>query len=339
MQYTRLGRTGLEVSRSAFGALPIQRLSFSDAGELLRKAFDGGINYFDTARAYSDSEEKMGRALQEVRSRIFIATKTMASEAEAFWEDLRKSLSMLNTEYIDVYQFHNPKQVPLAGSSLYECMLKAREQGKIRFIGLTSHSLENATAALRSGLYDTIQFPLSALSNEAEMAMAEECGRRDVGFVAMKALCGGLLESAALSMAYLRSMKHVVPIWGFQRAEEIDEVFSLEETPGLLDEEMKKRIARVREELSGDFCRGCGYCQPCAGGIEIQNCARMPYLLKRAVWQNFVTSEWQEKMAKIENCIDCGKCKERCPYGLDCPGLLRFALADFRAFMAEKRLV
>ncbi|MDR3230238.1 MAG: aldo/keto reductase [Synergistaceae bacterium] len=339
MQYTQLGNTGLRVSRSGFGALPIQRLSIEDAGDLLRRAFDGGINFFDTARAYSNSEEKVGLALGGVRDRFFLATKTQATTVEGFEADLAKSLILLKTDHVDIYQFHNPKEVPLRESPLYECMLKARAEGKIRFIGITNHRIDNALTAIRSGLYDTLQYPLSALSGEKELDMVAEGGRRGMGVIAMKALCGGLLTSADLSMSCLRPMTHVVPIWGFQRPAEVDEVLSLEETIGDLTGEMRARIERVRSELGKDFCRGCGYCQPCPKGIEIQNCARMPFLLRRAVWQNFTSPEGREKMERIETCINCGACKSRCPYELDCPSLLRAALADFRAFIAEKGLV
>jgi aryl-alcohol dehydrogenase-like predicted oxidoreductase len=334
MQYTQLGRTKLTVSRSSFGALPIQRLSVSEAGILLRKAFDGGINLFDTARAYSDSEEKIGAALSDVRDKIVLATKTQAATPEAFRSDLETSLSLLKTDYIDIYQFHNPKRLPLAGEALYDCMLEAREQGKIRFIGVTNHGIDNALSAIASGLYDTLQFPLSALSSEKELAMAKKCGEHGIGFIAMKALCGGLLTSAAPTMAFLRSLTHVVPIWGFQRAEEIDEVLTLEKDPPAFGDAMRRRIERDRAEMGGDFCRGCGYCRPCAKNIEINDCARMPFLLRRAVWQVFVTPEWQAKMALIEECIDCGQCRSRCPYDLDCPALLRAALKDYREFLA-----
>ena len=338
MQYTRLGRTDLTVSRSSFGALPIQRVSAAEAGMLLRKAFDGGINFFDTARAYSDSEEKMGLALTDIRDKIIIATKTAARTPETFRNDLETSLRLLKTEYIDIYQFHNPAVLPLSGDPLYECMLTAREQGKIRFIGVTNHGIDNALSAIASGLYDTLQFPLSALSSDRELAMAKDCGANDIGFIAMKALCGGLLTSAAPSMAYLRSMTHVVPIWGFQKSSEIDEVLELENSPPLFDGEMKERIERDRAELGGGFCRGCGYCQPCIKNIEINNCARMPFLLRRAVWQEFVTPEWQEKMLRIDDCVDCGQCRTRCPYELDCPELLRVALLDYRSFLEEKHI-
>jgi aryl-alcohol dehydrogenase-like predicted oxidoreductase len=338
MEYTRLGRTNLTVSRSSFGALPIQRLSTAEAGVLLRKAFDGGINFFDTARDYSDSEEKIGLALSDIRDKIVISTKNHAQTPEDFRKNLETSLSLLKTDHIDIYQFHNPAKVPLSGDPLYECMIEARGQGKIRFIGITNHGIDNASQAIASGLYDTLQFPLSALSSDREIEMAKDCGKHGMGFIAMKALCGGLLTSAAPSMAYLRSMSYVVPIWGFQRAEEIDEVLTLEKNPPILDGEMKERIERDRAELAGDFCRGCGYCLPCAQNIEINDCARMPFLLRRAVWQKFVAPQYQEKMELINKCIDCGQCRSRCPYKLDCPSLLRVALKDYRAFLKEKNI-
>jgi len=338
MQYTKFGRTELLVSRSGFGALPIQRLSVPEAGLLLLKAFDGGITFFDTARTYSDSEEKIGKALCDVRGKIIISTKTPATTPEIFWQHLEKSLTMLKTDYIDIYQFHNPDSVPSFDSPLYECMLKAREQGKIRFIGVTNHGIDNAWTAIRSGLYDTLQFPLSAISSDREVDLAKACGENGMGYIAMKALCGGLLTSAAPSMAFLRAMTHVVPIWGFQRAEEIDEVFALEKNPPDYSGVMKERIERERAELGRNFCRGCGYCMPCTKNIEINTCARMPLLLRRAVWQKFTTPEWRANMALIDECIDCGQCLPRCPYKLDCPTLLRAALKDYREFIAEKRI-
>ncbi len=335
MQTILLGNTGLAVSRSAFGALPIQRLPIDEAAALLRRAYESGINFFDTARAYSDSEQKMARGLADVRERIVIATKTGSSAPEVFWEHLECSLRTLQTGYVDIYQFHNPAAVPLADSPMYRCMLEAREQGKVRHIGITCHLLANARIAMESGLYETIQYPLSALSSQAEIDFAVECGERGIGVIAMKALCGGLLPSAAPSMAYLRGMPYVVPIWGFQRDSELDEVLALEQNPPALDEAMLARIEQYRAELAGDFCRGCGYCMPCAAGIQINTCARMPLLLRRAVYQSFLTPEWQREMRRIEDCTGCGLCMTRCPYGLEIPRLLRTAWEDYQAFSKE----
>lgn len=332
MHYTTLGRTGLKVSRSAFGALPVQRVPMEEAAKLFNMAYEGGINFYDTARSYTDSEEKIGNALSNLREKIIIATKTPSSTAEGFWSDLETSLKLMKTEYIDIYQFHNPQAIPLEGSELYECMQKAKQQGKIRFIGITAHRLDNAETAADSGLYDTIQYPLSALSDEREIEFARSCKDKNIGVIAMKAMCGGLLPSAAPSMAFLRDMDHVVPIWGFQKASEIEEVLSLEQNPPALDEIMLNEIEKYKHELAADFCRGCGYCKPCEAGIEIDMCARMPLLLRRAVWQSFVSDAWREKMERINNCTNCLKCRSRCPYNLDTPQLLRNALDDYYEF-------
>lgn len=335
METTRLGRTGLTVTRSAFGALPVQRLTLEEGAALLRRGFEMGINFFDTARGYSNSEEKMGMGLSDVRDRIVIATKTPSTAAEGFWRDLEASLSMLKTDYIDIYQFHNPSKVPAAGSEAYACMVEAKKQGKIRHIGITCHLLSNAYEALESGLYDTIQYPLSALSSDEEVEWAKKCGERDVGVIAMKALCGGLLTSAAPSMAFLRPMAHVVPIWGFQRDGELNEVIELEKNPPALDEAMRERIERDRAELGGDFCRGCGYCMPCTVGIRINMVARMPQLIRRSPPAPFFSDDWNEAFAVAETCTDCGLCMSRCPYGLEIPRLIRVAIEDRKAYAAE----
>jgi len=335
MNYTILGRTNLKVSRSAFGVLPLQRVPMPEAIKLLNMAYNGGINFYDTARGYSDSEEKIGAALSHIREKIIIATKTPSSSAEGFWQDLDKSLKLLKTDYIDIYQFHNPAVVPLKTSKLYECMQNAKKNGKIRFIGITAHKLSNAKEALKSDLYDTIQYPLSALSSEDEIGFARLCAAKNIGVIAMKAMCGGLLQSSAPTMAFLRDIEHVVPIWGFQKAAEIEEVLAFEKNPPTLDAKMLQTIEKLKNELAGDFCRGCGYCKPCPQDIEIDWCARMPLLLRRAPWQNFMTDDWQEKMKRIKLCTDCQACRSRCPYNLDAPKLLKDALKDYTEFRAK----
>ena len=336
MEMTCLGKTGLFVTRSAFGALPIQRLTVEEAVKLLLRAYDAGINFYDTARNYTDSEEKLGAAFAGKRSQIIIATKTSATTEEKFWLDLNTSLKNLRTDYIDIYQFHNPDPVCDAKDSpIYACMLQAQREGKIRHIGVTCHKITNARLALNSGLYATIQYPLSALSSDEEILFAQECGKQNVGFIAMKALSGGLLDSAAYSMAYLRFMPHVVPIWGFQFDKDLDEVIQLENNPPLLDEKMKEIIAKHRKELTGDFCRGCGYCLPCTMEIRINWMARMPQLIRRAPYQQFFTKEWQLEHKKIEDCTECEDCLERCPYDLDIPRLLKASAADYIIFGKE----
>ncbi|MBQ9367874.1 MAG: aldo/keto reductase [Victivallales bacterium] len=335
MRRITLGKTGISVNANGFGALPIQRISKEEAGKLLRKAFDGGIDYFDTARYYTDSEEKMGLALADVRERITISTKTAAKKAEEFWKDLHTSLSLLKTDHIDIYQFHNPNFVPKYGdgTGLMEAMAEAKQQGKIRFIGITNHGLPRAKEAIESGLYDTLQFPLSYLSTDAELELSSLCKKANMGLIAMKALSGGLITDSATACAFLAQYGNIVPIWGIQREKELDEFLAYNQNTPALTEAMKQRIAQDRQELSGEFCRGCGYCMPCPAGIEINNCARMSLLLRRAPQSVHLNAEWQAKMMKVKECKHCGRCKSKCPYGLDTPELLRKNLEDYLTFL------
>lgn len=335
MQKVVLGKTGLEVNKNGFGALPVQRVTKKEAVYLLQKAFYHGVNYFDTARMYTDSEEKMGAAFAYIREKIVISTKTGAEDAEGFWKDLEESLRNLQTDYIDIYQFHNPAFCPKPGdgSGLYEAMLQAKEQGKIRHIGITNHRYWVAEEAAASGLYETVQFPFSYLSGGPEMKIVDMCKEKNIGFIAMKALSGGLITDSALAYAYLSEFAHVEPIWGIQREAELDEFLSYQNCLPEMTEERKEKIEKEKEDLAGDFCRGCGYCMPCPAGIEINNCARMSLLLRRAPKEGYLSEEWQEKMRKVEECLHCGKCKEKCPYGLDTPGLLRKNYEDYKSFL------
>lgn len=336
MEKTRLGRTDLWVSRTGFGALPIQRVDFDTARTILRQAYEGGITFFDTARGYSDSEEKLGYALADVRDDIVIATKSSgASDRASLMDRLEISLRNLRTDHVDILQLHNPAVLPDPDDpdSLYAGLLEAKARGMTRFISITNHKLDNALAAARSGLYDTVQFPLSAISSDKDLTLIDVCRQEDVGLIAMKALSGGLLTNATLAFAALRQYDNVVPIWGIQRESELAEFLALEENPPVLDEALRAEIVREKLELSGDFCRGCGYCLPCPAEIPIPMAARMSFLLRRAPSAGFLTAEWQEKMHRIDDCIDCGHCRDNCPYELDTPALLKRMLKDYDAFL------
>lgn len=338
METVRLGKTGIVTNKNAFGALPIQRISDADAVHLLKKAYENGMTYFDTARWYTDSEHKLGLAFEGIRDKVYIATKTGATNAEDFWKDLETSLENLKTDYIDVYQFHNPAFCPKPGdeSGLYDAMLKAKEQGKVKHIGITNHRLAVANEAVDSGLYEILQFPFCYLATEKDIALVEKCKEKDMGFVAMKALSGGLITNSAAAYAYLAQYDNVLPIWGVQREKELDEFLSYIGNPPAMTEEIKALIEHDREELLGEFCRGCGYCMPCPMGIEINNCARMSLLLRRSPSAGHLSKEGQEKMMKIEDCIHCNQCKSKCPYGLDTPALLQKNLEDYKNVLAGK---
>ena len=335
-----IGSTGLQVEQNGFGALPIQRVSTAGAVYLLHKAFDGGMTFFDTARGYSDSEEKLGKAFAGMRDKIVLASKTPATNANDFWEDLETSLRLLKTDYIDIYQFHNPSVCPKPGdgSGLYEAMLKAKEQGKIRFISATNHRIHVAKEIIDSGLYDTLQFPFCYLSTEQDLEVLRDCQEKGMGFLAMKGLSGGLITNAQAACAWMLQFDDVVPLWGIQKEGELDEFLHYIKEAPRLDADIQKIIECDREELQGNFCRGCGYCMPCPAEIEINTCARASLLLRRAPMEILLSRRGQEMMKKITDCLDCGQCAAQCPYNLYTPQLLRKNYQDYQEVIAGKHL-
>ena len=337
MRTVTLGNTGITVNKNGFGALPIQRISEEKAVHLLQKAYAHGVNFYDTARFYTDSEEKIGAAFEGMRDKIYIASKTMTTKVDEFWEQLETTLKNLRTDYLDIYQFHNPAFCPKPGDGpgLYEAMLEAKEQGKIRHIGITNHRLAVAEEAIESGLYETLQFPFSYLSSEKELALVEKCKKAGMGFIAMKALAGGLINNSKAAYAFMLQHDTVLPIWGIQRERELDEFLSYQENEPVI-EEVQPIIAADLKELQGEFCRGCGYCMPCPVGIEINNCARMSLMIRRAPSEAQLTEEMQAKMKKIEECLHCGKCAAKCPFGLDTPTLLEKNYQDYKEILAGK---
>ena len=343
MKMITLGSTGITVPQNAFGALPVQRVDMQTAVKILRKAYDGGITFFDTARAYSNSEEKLGEAFGKwdspPREKIFIATKSTAETPEKLREDLETSLRNLHTDYIDIYQLHCVKQCycPGDGTGLYEVLQEAKSQGKIRHIGITAHKIGIAEEIAESGLYETLQFPFSYLATERDIALVEKCRKNNIGFIAMKGLSGGLLTNARACMAFMLEYP-VLPIWGIQRESELDEWLSFFDDEPQMTPEVEALIKKDRAELLGEFCRGCGYCSPCTAGIVINQCARMSQMIRRAPSQNWLTPYWQQEMLRIENCTECGACLKRCPYELNIPKLLKKNLADYKEILAGKKV-
>lgn len=341
MQQVTLGSTYITVNKNGFGALPIQRISNDEAVKLLRKAYDAGVRFFDTARFYTDSEIKIGNAFEGMREKVYIASKTGATDVETFWKELNITLTNLKSDYLDLYQFHNPAVCfkPGDGTGMYEAMLEAKKKGMIRHIGITNHRLLVAREAIESGLYETLQFPFSYLAGEQELDLVKRCKEANMGFIAMKALAGGLITNSKAAYAYLAQFDNVLPIWGVQREYELDEFLSYIDNPPVMDKEIEAFIENEKKELSGDFCRGCGYCMPCPENIEINTCARMSLLIRRSPAMANLTKEMQEKMMRIEKCRHCDKCKKKCPYGLDTPALLEKNLEDYKEILAGKENV
>lgn len=332
-----LGKTGITVPQNAFGALPIQRIDTDSAVGLLQGAYEGGMRFFDTARAYTDSEKKVGIAFAGMRDKVFISTKTQASDPDKFWSDLEASLKALQTDYIDIYQFHCvPKcYAPEDGTGLYEAMLSAKRQGMIRHIGITAHKIGVAEDIVKSGLYETLQFPFSYLASDRDIALVKATEAAGMGFIAMKGLSGGLLTDSRACMAFM-SQYPVLPIWGIQRESELKEWLRFFTEDVSMTDELRAVIERDRAELLGEFCRGCGYCSPCTVGIVINQCARMSQMIRRAPSEAWLSDYWKAEMARIDECVDCGICKTRCPYELDIPRLLRKNLDDYNDILSGK---
>lgn len=332
----RLGKTNLEVNKNGFGALPIQRCSMDEAVEILKKAYDEGINFYDTAHFYTDSEEKMGKAFEDIpRENIYLVSKTAAETPEVFWSDLKTSLESLKTDYLDLYQFHNISFVPKEDDDVYKAMLEAKEKGMIRHIGITTHKITFAHEAIESGLYETLQYPFSYLSGEEEIELVEKCKELDVGFIAMKAMGGGLIKNSKASFAYINQFDNVLPIWGIQKLEELDEFLSYNDTTVLTDD-LKAEIEKDKEELGENFCRGCAYCMPCPEEINISLCARMSLWIRRFPAEPYLTEEYQEMMEHTKDCTECYSCTDKCPYELDIPELLKENYEDYQNVLSGK---
>ena len=340
MRNVTLGKTGITVPQNAFGALPVQRADTETAIAILRRAYEGGMTFFDTARAYSDSEEKIGRAFSDMypseRSKMYIATKTQAKDPDTLRSQLEQSLSLLKTDYVDIYQLHcvSVCYKPGDGSGLYEALVKAKEEGLVKHIGITTHKIGVAFDIVNSGLYETIQYPFSYLASDKEIELVGLAKEKNVGFIAMKGLAGGLINNSKAATAYMLMYDNVLPIWGIQKMSELEEWLSFMDNEPVMDDSFREFIKQEQSSLMGEFCRGCGYCMPCPMGIEINNCARMSLMLRRAPSNTWLSQENQEKMKKIEACLNCGKCSSKCPYELDTPALLKKNLEDYQKVLS-----
>ena len=285
---------------------------------------------------YTVSEEKLGAALHDVRQSVVISTKSGGKDKKTVLSHIEKSLRDLQTDYIDLFQFHNPAALPdpRDPDGPFAAALEMQAKGYIRHIGITNHRPQLAKDAIASGNFETLQFPFCYLAADTDFALVEACKAADMGFIAMKGLSGGLLNNAEACYAFMRQYDHVVPIWGIQHEWELDQWLELTERDPQMTPELEAVIAKDRQELAGNFCRSCGYCLPCAAGIDIPQAARMSALLRRSPYQPYMSDEWYAKMHKIEECVHCDACKSRCPYGLDTPALLQLMLKDYDEFYA-----
>jgi predicted aldo/keto reductase-like oxidoreductase len=338
MHYRPLGKTGIEVSEVGFGGIPIIRLSLEEAIRVLRRAFDRGINLYDTANMYYDSEEKIGLAFEGLRHQVVLATKTIKRDSQGAEAHIEQSLRSLRTDYLDLFQFHQVSQEPdyqtLTGpKGAFEAVLRAREAGKIRHIGVSSHSLEMSLKLIQTGLFSTIQFPFNFLEDGAREELHPLARRLGVGVLAMKPFAGGMLENGELCFKFLRQWPDVIPLAGFDAVEGVDQIADLYEADNVVSPEELAAMERYRTEIGQRFCRRCEYCQPCPQGVMVNAAMIYPVIAHRmspAKAANFST----KAMESVRNCVECGECVERCPYDLPIPEMIREHLAMYEEHLA-----
>lgn len=338
MRYVMLGITGLEVSEVGFGGIPIIRLSTAEAVTVLRRAYDRGITLFDTANMYLDSEEKIGLAFDGIRSRVVLATKTIKRDRAGVEADIDLSLRRLRTDYIDLLQIH---QLSLEGDyqtvtgpdGALEAIFRARQAGKIRHVGVTSHSLEMAVRLVKSGFFSTVQFPFNFIESKPIQELHPAARQAEVGILAMKPFGGGVLDNAELCFKFLRQFPDVIPLPGFDAVSQVDQILAIYETENSVSSEDLAAMERYRTELGQQFCRRCEYCQPCEQGVMITPAMGYPIIARRmsdAKAAGFAT----KMMESVRNCTECGECVKRCPYGLPIPEMLKEHLALYEQHAA-----
>jgi predicted aldo/keto reductase-like oxidoreductase len=339
MKSVRLGKTGILVSALGFGGIPITRVDFNEAVSLVRYCLDQGVTFFDTANVYGDSEPKIGSALQDVRNQVTLATKTLVRDAAGATRQVEKSLERLRTDHIDLYQLHNISNHEaldkvLEPGGAYEALVRARDQGKIGHIGFSSHNLDIAVRACRSGLFAAVQIPFNIIEHDPAEKLFQVARQHDMGIIAMKPLGGGLLNRADLCFGFLQQYDDVIPIPGVESKREVDENLGYYRAPRALSRQDWAEIEKIRGEVGARFCHRCGYCQPCPEGIEIWRA-----LLFKAQARRFppemAIKMGMEPMKMAENCAQCGECETKCPYELPVPDLINESLDFYRQFCEQ----
>lgn len=340
MKTIRLGKTELCVSRIGFGGIPIQRLREDEAVRVVQRCLELGVTFLDTANGYSTSEERIGKAIAGRREQVIIATKSAAKDKAGIQDHIELSLKHLNTEYIDLWQFHNVSTVEaykkiLDAKGAMEAAQEALQSGKIRHIGISSHSMDVALKAVPSGHFETIQFPLNFVTNEAVDELLPLAQKHDVGFIAMKPFAGGMLDNANLAIKWLLQFDNVVPDPGIERVEEIEEIVKIVEGSWELLPQEQQEIERIRAEVSTRFCRRCQYCMPCPQEIHILIMMNLRSFLKRFPPEKLTTIGIPEIVNTARTCIKCGECEEKCPYHLP----IREMLAEHIKFYEQESMV
>jgi len=335
MNYNELGSTGLKVSSIGFGGIPLQRIDKNEAKDIIIKAEENGINFIDTARGYTTSEEFIGEALEGRRDKWIIATKSMVRDKESMINDVKTSLKNLRTEYIDIYQFHNIKTMEeyekvLSENGAYSALQQFKEEGKIGHIGITSHSIDMLKIAIESGKFETVMYPYNIVEKQAEdlFTRAKEL---NIGVIAMKPMAGGALTEGTLALKYILQNDNVTcAIPGMASIKEVEENSKVGSSKNVLTEEEISRIKDIAAELGTEFCRRCSYCAPCPKGIDIPN-----IFLLQGYKERYNLAEWAEKRysaqkVTAQDCVECGACEQKCPYDLPIRKMLKKAKETFK---------
>ena len=334
MEYTNLGNTGLKVSRLGFGGIPIQRITQEEATALIHKLPEYGINYIDTARGYTVSEEYLGIAMEGIRDKFVLATKSMARTREAMEKDIETSLKNLRTDHIDLYQVHNapPAQMKIVtgeGGAL-EALLEAKAAGKIGHIGITAHEIGTFEMGLEMDWVETIMFPYNFVELQAA-DLIRKCAEKGKGFICMKPLAGGAIENAPLAMRFIASNKDItVNIPGMANEDELKQNVAAACDPASLSEEELREVQNIRDTLGNQFCRRCNYCQPCTMGINISFCFTINGYLTRYGLKDWAIGRYKGMAVEPNACIECGMCESRCPYHLPIIEMLKDVYSNFQ---------
>ena len=339
MEKVRLGKTNLMVSRIGFGGIPIQKPSEEEAVRIVNNCLDLGINFFDTSRVYTTSEERIGKALTNRRKEAVVATKTVSRTVEKISEDLDTSLKNLGTDYVDLYQFHNVSsqddlKAVIAPGGLLDFVRQTKKEGKVRHIGITSHTLDVVKEAVKVDCFETIMIALNFVNTEATDELLDMAKKRDIGVIIMKSMAGGMLENPVLAFKYLMQFPDILPLIGIAKEGEMEENIRIVESGEPITEDDQREIDRIRSELGTGFCRMCNYCQPCPQQIMISAIMYTKVALTRFDPERIFKGEWNTFMEKVPDCIDCGECEEKCPYNLPIRERIKEAADNY--FAAKK---
>ncbi len=336
---TTLGSTGLKVSTVGFGGIPIIRLDVNEAEQVVRHAYEQGINLFDTANAYKDSEYKIGRALQRVRDKVVLATKSFKRDGNEVVEQMENSLRQLRTDYIDLYQLHQISQEEewqeinrLGG--VMDKLSKELDKGKICYLGFSSHSLDMAVKLVQKGVFSTVQFPFNFIEQESQDKLFPVAKDYNMGILTMKPFAGGVIDDGILAFSFLRQYPNIIPLPGFDSISSVDEIISFYAEPNVLNKEKQNRMEKYRQELGRRFCRRCEYCQPCPNGVMITMAMGYPLVVSRMSPQKAVEFA-RQAMETVQLCEKCGECEKKCPYKLPIMEMLQENYKLFKKHEAQ----